>query len=167
MAHSAKNKMPKSVPTATQLQEQLNQIENALSGLKSIFDQINAEIGKMSSLIDTLKSGETVVTQKTPKSPPTKQRKTKKENKGEEKKAAAVEKTASKPTFLDLINTLPIPELEEKLKNANAKQNVINNIVNERKKLNFQQFSSLDDIITRIKGLAKPSLEKILEQWSS
>jgi hypothetical protein len=68
--------------------------------------------------------------------------------------------------FINEVNTLPLPELEEKLALANAKKNVIKNILNERKKLNFQRFESMDDIVRRIKGLAEHSLEKITEQWS-
>ena len=30
----------------------------------------------------------------------------------------------------------------------------------------FQTFTSLEDVVTRIKGLATPSLEKIIEKWS-
>lgn len=68
--------------------------------------------------------------------------------------------------FLEAINSLPLPELMERLKNANAKQNVINNIIKERKNLTFQPFTSLEHLIERIKGLAKPSLDKIMNQWS-
>jgi 2-hydroxy-3-keto-5-methylthiopentenyl-1-phosphate phosphatase len=73
---------------------------------------------------------------------------------------------SSKADFINEVNTLPLPELEEKLTLANAKKNVIKNILNERKKLNFQRFESMDDIVRRIKGLAEHSLEKITEQWS-
>jgi len=69
-------------------------------------------------------------------------------------------------TFLEAINSLPISELTDQLKSAKAKRNVIKNIINERKSLNFQKFTSLDDLMTRIKGLAQHSLEKIMRQWS-
>ena len=68
--------------------------------------------------------------------------------------------------LLEAVNTLPIDDLKEKLKKADAKTHVINNILRERKKTGFQPFTSLEDLITRIKGLAKPSLDQILEYWS-
>jgi len=69
-------------------------------------------------------------------------------------------------TFLEAINSLPISELTDQLKSAKAKRNVIKNIINERKNLNFQKFTSVEDLMTRIKGLAQHSLEKIMRQWS-
>ncbi|MEK8017246.1 MAG: hypothetical protein VSS75_010280 [Candidatus Parabeggiatoa sp.] len=68
--------------------------------------------------------------------------------------------------LLEAVNTLPIDDLKEKLKKADAKTHVINNILRERKKTGFQPFTSKEDLITRIKGLAKPSLDQILEYWS-
>ncbi|RKZ46213.1 MAG: hypothetical protein DRR00_24700 [Candidatus Parabeggiatoa sp. nov. 3] len=68
--------------------------------------------------------------------------------------------------FLDAVNTLPIDELKDKLKTAEAKTHVINNIARERNKKNFQPFTSKEDLIERIKGVAEQSLEQILEQWT-
>ncbi len=94
---------------------------------------------------------------------------------GTAKKAASKAKaTASKQkkvlsldeAFLDAVNTLPIDELKDKLKTAEAKTHVINNIARERNKKNFQPFTSKEDLIERIKGVAEQSLELILEQWT-
>ena len=94
---------------------------------------------------------------------------------GSAKKAAPKAKaTASKQkkvlsleeAFLDAVNTLPIDELKDKLKTAEAKTHVINNIARERNKKNFQPFTSKEDLIERIKGVAEQSLEQILEQWT-
>lgn len=82
------------------------------------------------------------------------------------KKATNVATKVSSQEFLKAVNTLPIPELTEKLKKANAKRNVMKNIINERKQLNFHAFTSLDVLIIRIKGLAESSLEKIMDQWA-
>ena len=94
---------------------------------------------------------------------------------GTAKKAASKAKaTASKQkkvlsldeAFLDAVNTLPIDKLKDKLKTAEAKTHVINNIARERNKKNFQPFTSKEDLIERIKGVAEQSLELILEQWT-
>ncbi len=81
-----------------------------------------------------------------------------------EEKASVAEPQSQ--AFLEAINTLPIPELTVQLKGVNAKKNVIKNILNERKNLNFQPFTSIDDLLMRIKGLGKQSLDKLVSQWT-
>ncbi len=134
------------------------------STLKALVDAVNDVITEINDLQPLLNNNVAV-----------KQSKTKPKAKPKAKPVRAVKKkVVKKPTvkkspsemFLDTINTSSIDEIIEKLKQANARQNVIKNILNERKKDDFQTFTSLEDVVTRIKGLATPSLDKIIQQWS-
>lgn len=178
MSHSSKTKSPQSANTiaVNNLPEHFTTLGGTLKTLMVTLEQVREEITALQPLLLEL-------TKTVPETQPT----TKKTSSGTPKKtpvenqtiaaaekettSATVEKstTASQqasPTFLEAINTLPIPELADKLKSANTNQNVIKNIVRERKKVDFEEFTSLEDIILRIKGLAKTSLDKILNQWS-
>ncbi len=73
--------------------------------------------------------------------------------------------TPKEQKLLEEINTLPILELASKLKKIKAVKTVRDNIINERQKPTFQPFQSRDDLIERIKGLGKKSLEKMLKRW--
>ncbi|WP_069472049.1 hypothetical protein [Candidatus Marithrix sp. Canyon 246] len=125
--------------------------------LKALVDAVNDVITEINDLQPLLNNN--VKAKAKPKAKPAK---------------AVKKKVVKKPTpkkspsemFLDTINTSSIDEIIEKLKQANARQNVIKNILNERKKDDFQTFTSLEEVVTRIKGLATPSLDKIIQQWS-
>jgi transcriptional regulator of met regulon len=180
MSHSSKTKSPQSANTiaVNNLPEHFTTLVGTLKTLMVTLEQVREEITVLQPLLLELTKTvpETQPTAKksssgTPKKTPVEN----KTNASVEKETttATVEKsttaTASQkysPTFLKAINTLPIPELADKLKSANTNQNVIKNIVRERKKVDFKEFTSLEDIILRIKGLAKTSLDKILNQWS-
>lgn len=177
MSHSAKTKSPQPVNTIAinNRLEHFTTLEGALKALIVTLNQVSEEIKALQPLLLELTKTESENKPATKKSSSGTQQKAPVENKitAPEKETATVniEKSTaasqkSSPTFLEAINTLPIPELADKLKSANANQNVIKNIVKERKKIDFKEFSSLEDIILRIKGLAKPSLDKILGQWS-
>lgn len=177
MSHSAKTKSPQPVSTIVinNRPEHFTTLEGALKALMVTLNQVSEEIKVLQPLLLELTKTEPETKPATKKSFSGTQQKTPVENQttAPEKETATVnvEKSTtasqkSSPTFLEAINTLPIPELADKLKSANANQNVIKNIVKERKKIDFKEFSSLEDIILRIKWLAKPSLDKILGQWS-
>jgi hypothetical protein len=130
------------------------------STLKALVDAVNDVITEINDLQPLLNNNVAVKESKPkPKPKPVK---------------AVKKKVVKKPTpkkspsemFLDTINTSSIDEIIERLKQANARQNVIKNILNERKKDDFQTFTSLEEVVTRIKGLATPSLDKIIQQWS-
>ena len=143
------------------LRDSLGGLKNSLKTLTDAVNKVNDDIKALSFLSETV----TISSDAAPEPA------SKEEKRGAKK---AVETTAVEPTralspqeaLLEAVNTLPIPDLIDKLKGGPAKQNVIKNIISERKKLTFQRFTSLDDLVTRVKGLAKPSLDKILEQWS-
>jgi hypothetical protein len=128
------------------------------STLKALVDAVNDVITEINDL-QPLLNNNVAVKESKPKPKPVK---------------AVKKKVVKKPTpkkspsemFLDTINTSSIDEIIERLKQANARQNVIKNILNERKKDDFQTFTSLEEVVTRIKGLATPSLDKIIQQWS-
>ncbi len=178
MSHSSKTKSPQSANTVAvnNLQEPFTTLAGTLKALMITLEQVREQVTALQPLLLEL-------TKTAPETQPT----TKKSSSGTQKKTAVESKTTapsakettiatveksttasqkSSQTFLEAINTLPIPELADKLKSANTNQNVIKNIVRERKKANFKEFTSLEDIILRIKGLAEISLEKILNQWS-
>lgn len=180
MSHSSKTKsqQPISTTVVKNLQEHFTSLESTLKTLMVTLNQMSEEIMALQPLILELTKTE-------PKAEPEETKPTTKKSSAETHKKAPVAKktTASEkatanvekstaassqasPAFLEAINTLPIPELADKLKNASTNQNVIKNIVRERKKIDFKEFTSLEDIISRIKGLARPSLDKILNQWS-
>ncbi|HDN26184.1 MAG TPA: hypothetical protein ENG03_03640 [Thioploca sp.] len=73
--------------------------------------------------------------------------------------------TPKEQKFIEDINTLPLFELLSKLEKIKAVKTVRENIINERQKPTFQPFQSRDDLIERIKGLGKKSLEKMLKRW--
>lgn len=144
----------------TNLHDGLVELDNTL---KALVDAVNDVITEINDLQPLLNNNDKAKPKAKPKPKP---------------KAKAVravkKKVVKKPTskkspsemFLDTINTASIDEIIEKLKQANARQNVIKNILNERKKEDFQTFTSLEDVVIRIKGLATPSLDKIIQQWS-
>ena len=181
MSHSSKTKSQQPVGTTVvkNLQEHFINLESTLKTLMVTLNQMSEEIMALQPLILELTKTEE------PKTEPDTQPTTKKSAAEPHKKAPGAKKTTASekatvttklekstvaspasPTFLEAINTLPIPELADKLKSASTNQNVIKNIVRERKKIDFKEFTSLEDIISRIKGLARPSLDKILDQWS-
>jgi seryl-tRNA synthetase len=130
------------------------------STLKALVDAVNDVISEINELQPLLNNNVAAKESKPkPKPKPVK---------------AVKKKVVKKPTpkkspsemFLETINTSSIDEIIERLKQANTRQNVIKNILNERKKDDFQTFTSLEDVVTRIKGLAAPSLDKIIQQWS-
>lgn len=138
------------------------------STLKALVDALNDIISEINDLQPLLNNN--VAVQESKAKP-----KAKAKAKPKAKAVRAVKKkVVKKPTpkkspsemFLDTINTASIDDIIEKLKQANARQNVIKNILNERKKDDFQTFTSLEDVVIRIKGLATPSLDKIIQQWS-
>ena len=132
------------------------------STLKALVDAVNDVITEINDL-QPLLNNNVAVKESKPKPKP-KPKPVKAVKKKVVKKP--IPKKSPSEMFLDTINTSSIDEIIDKLKQANARQNVIKNILNERKKDDFQTFTSLEDVVTRIKGLATPSLEKIIQQWS-
>ncbi len=130
-----------------------------LEFLKSLKDQVNEEIKILESLVETANMTSADESSKKPSSKPVSKAKG---------SASARKQAPKKPslTLLETVNSLPIPELIDKLKSVNAKQNVIRNIINQRKRSKFEPFASHDDLIKRIKGLAQSSLDNILAEWS-
>ena len=132
------------------------------STLKALVDAVNYVITEINDL-QPLLNNNVAVKESKPKPKP-------KPKAVKAVKKKVVKKPTSKKSpsemFLDTINTSSIDEIIEKLKQANTRQNVIKNILNERKKDDFEEFTSLEDVVTRIKGLATPSLDKIIQQWS-
>jgi chromosome segregation ATPase len=180
MSHSSKTKSQQPVTTTlNNLQEHFTTLENTLKTLAVTLNQMSEEIMALQPLLLELTKTES---EAEPENKPA----TKKPSAATSKKAPVAKKTTASasekatanveksttaasptsPTFLEALNTFPIPELADKLKSAGTNQNVIKNIVRERKKIDFKEFTSLEDIISRIKGLARPSLDKILDQWS-
>lgn len=134
------------------------------STLKALVDAVNDVITEINELQPLLNNNVAAKESK----PASAQPKTKPVKKPVKRKVVKKPTPKKSPSemFLDTINTSSIDEIIEKLKQANARQNVIKNILNERKKDDFQTFTSLEDVVTRIKGLAAPSLDKIIQQWS-
>lgn len=178
MSHSSKTKSQQPVTTTLKnLQEHFTTLENTLKTLAVTLNQMSEEIMALQPLLLELTKTEPKAEPETkpapkkssaavPKKAPVAKKTTasEKATTNEEKSTAAA--SPASPSFLEALNTLPIPELADKLKSASTNQNVIKNIVRERKKIDFKEFTSLEDIISRIKGLARPSLDKILDQWS-
>jgi len=134
------------------------------STLKALVDAVNDVITEINDL-QPLLNNNVAVKESKPKPKPKPKAKPVKVVKKKVVKKPTPKKSPSE-MFLDTINTSSIDEIIEKLKQANTRQNVIKNILNERKKDDFQIFTSLEDVVTRIKGLATPSLDKIIQQWS-
>jgi arginine deiminase len=131
-----------------------------LEFLKSLRDQVNEEIKILESLVEATNMTSADESSRKP---------TNNKPAYKAKGSASAKKQAPKKssiTLLEAVNSLPIPELIDKLKSVNAKQNVIRNIINQRKRSKFEPFASHDDLIERIKGLAQSSLDNILEEWS-
>jgi hypothetical protein len=134
------------------------------STLKALVDAVNDVITEINDL-QPLLNNNVAVKESAPKPKPKPKPKPVKAVKKKVVKKPTPKKSPSE-MFLDTINTSSIDEIIEKLKQANTRQNVIKNILNERKKDDFQTFTSLEDVVIRIKGLATPSLDKIIQQWS-
>jgi len=166
MASSSKTKSrtDSNKPPVDTLRERIGVLGNTLTGLIEAVNKASSEIKSLQPLLDTASKVWAEPSSAKPSSEPAPQPspKTVAEKVPEAIPAPAVVSTKA---FLEAINTLSIPELIDKLKKANAKQNVIRNIINERKKLHFHSFESLEDLIERIKGLAEASLEKIMSDW--
>jgi len=149
-----------------------NALRDHLESLQSLVNQVNDEIKALQPLVETANAN---TPEPEPEPEPTAKPvsksvpKLKASTPAKKQKAAAAKKPAAKKqpaTLLEAVNTMPLPELIEKLKNAGAKQHVVRNIVNQRKRPTFQKFASHDDLIKRIKGLAESSLENLLSEWS-
>jgi len=160
MASSSKTKsrVESKKPPVDILRDRVSDLGNTLNGLMEAISKASDEIKALQPLLEVASK----VWAETDKKPVITTEPVKKVSKEQE----TLTGTISAEAFLEAINTLSIPELINKLKKANAKQNVIRNIINERKKLRFHLFESLDDLITRIKGLAWASLDKIMSEWS-
>jgi hypothetical protein len=145
------------------LSDHLGTLDNTLKTLVEAINKVSKEITGLQPLLETADI-KPVNGAKTTRGSASK-------TKAAEKPISAkepVKKSTTKGSFqafLKAVNTLPIPELTSKLKNADAKQNVIRNISRERKKSNFQAFTSKEDLVTRIKGLGEQTLETIIKQW--
>jgi len=149
------------------LRDHLGTLDNTLKSLVEAVNQVSGEIQALQPLVETANLTSEAVSSPKPVSKPAPKAKAPAPVK--KQKTTAAKKPAAKkpaPTFLELVNTLPVEELIDALKNAGAKQHVVRNIINQRKRPNFQEFASEENLIQRVKGLAKPSLELILEQWS-
>ncbi|OQY44837.1 MAG: hypothetical protein DRR08_18455 [Candidatus Parabeggiatoa sp. nov. 2] len=164
----------KSTQPLEPLHERLGSLDDALKALVKAVNKVSDEIKALPPVLETASTSTASVDESS--TMPSSDTATKPDSVEESKPSteppettAALDKKAKAPEsegFLKAVNTLPIPELVDKLTSAQAKQNVIKNIVSERKKLTFHQFTSFDDLIERVKGLAKPSLDKIRNQWS-
>jgi len=162
----------KSTQPLEPLHERLSSLDDALKALAKAVNKVSDELKVLPLVLETASTTSVDESSTMPSSDTA----TKPDSVEESKPSteppettAALDKKAKAPEsegFLKAVNTLPIPELVDKLTSAQAKQNVIKNIVSERKKLTFHQFTSFDDLIERVKGLAKPSLDKIRNQWS-
>jgi seryl-tRNA synthetase len=156
-----KSKANTNSSNVTKLHDGLVELDRTLKALVDAINDVSIEINDLQPI---LTNNNTV---KESKPSPVKSR-AKPVKKKVVKKPTATKSKPKSPSemFLETINTSSIDEIIEKLKQVGTRQNVIKNILNERKKDDFQTFTSLDDVVTRIKGLAKPSLDKIIEQWS-
>ncbi len=159
-----KSRVEPNKPPVDILRVRISDLGNTLNGLMEAVNKASSEVKALQPLLDTASKvwAETDAKAPSEPTPPVEPVKKASPKKGQETTTAGV----SVEGFLEAINTLSIPELIDKLKRANAKQNVIRNIINERKKLHFHPFESLDDLIVRVKGLAKASLDKIMNEWS-
>ncbi|MEN8216212.1 MAG: hypothetical protein ABFS56_07510 [Pseudomonadota bacterium] len=135
------------------LRDRFDALDSSLKVLIEAVNQVKNEITALQPSLESLSQSESVDETESVEKPVSEKK---------QEPSAGVKPQA----FLEAVNTLPIPELTEKLNSANAKRNVIKNIVLERKKLNFQAFTSQEDLVTRIKGLAQYSLDKIMKVWS-
>jgi uncharacterized protein YlxW (UPF0749 family) len=142
-----------------------NALRDHLDSLQSLVNQVNDEIKALQPLVES--AANTAEAEPTTKPASKSVPKLKASTPAKKPKVAAAKKPAAKPaTLLEAVNTMPLSELIEKLKNAGAKQHVVRNIVNQRKRPTFQKFASHDDLIKRIKGLAESSLDNLLSEWS-
>jgi predicted nucleic acid-binding OB-fold protein len=142
------------------LDDRFEALDNSLMALVEAVNQVRNELTTLQQpSVETVSQPESVVTESV-EEPTTMPEKEQEANIGD----SVVSPQAQ--AFLEAVNTLSIPELTDKLKSTKAKKNVLKNIIAERKKLNFQAFSSLEDLIARTKGLAQHSLEKIMILWS-
>ncbi len=145
-----------------------NALRDHLESLQSLVDQVNDEIKALQPLVEAANAN-TAEPEPTTKPASKSVPKLKASTPAKKQKAVATKKPAAKKqpaTLLEAVNTMPLSELIEKLKNAGAKQHVVRNIINQRKRPTFQKFVSHDDLIKRIKGLAESSLESLLSEWS-
>jgi len=145
-----------------------NALRDHLDSLQSLVNQVNDEIKALQPLVEAANAN-TAEPEPTTKPASKSVPKLKASTPAKKQKAAATKKPAAKKqpaTLLEAVNTMPLSELIEKLKNAGAKQHVVRNIVNQRKRPTFQKFVSHDDLIKRIKGLAESSLENLQNEWS-
>jgi len=145
----------------------LGTLDNTLKSLVEAVNNVSCEIQALQPLVETANLTSEVVSSPKPVSKPAPKAKAPTPPVKKQKPTTAKKPAAKKPapTFLELVNTLPIEELIEALKSAGAKQHVVRNIINQRKRPNFQEFASEENLIIRVKGLAKPSLELIAEEW--
>ncbi len=169
-----------SKPPVDILRVRITDLGNTLIGLMEAVNKASDEVKALQPLLDTASKVWAETSSKTPSKTTSPEPVRKTSSKKQETTVTTPEVSIEVPTeiptevptevstdtFLEAINTLSIPELIDKLKRANAKQNVIRNIINERKKLHFHLFESLDDLILRVKGLARASLDKIMNEWS-
>ncbi len=147
-----------------------NALRDHLDSLQSLVNQVNDEIKALQPLVEAANAN-TAEPEAEPTTKPASKSvpKLKASTPAKKQKAAATKKPAAKKqpaTLLEAVNTMPLSELIEKLKNAGAKQHVVRNIINQRKRPTFQKFVSHDDLIKRIKGLAESSLENLLSEWA-
>jgi len=153
-------------PSKTKSRTPANALRDRVESLQSLVNKVNDELKALQPLVEAANANTVEPTTKpAPKSVP----KLKASTPAKKQKAGTAKKSGAKkqpPTLLEAVNNLPIPELIEKLKSAGAKQHVVRNIVNQRKRPTFQKFASHDDLIKRIKGLAESSLDNLLKEWS-
>lgn len=153
-----KSKASTNSSNVTNLHDGLVELDHTLKALIDAINDVSLEISDLQPILNNNAVQES-------KPSPAKS-KTKAVKKKVVKKPTPTKSKSPSEMFLETINTSSIDEIIEKLKQVGTRQNVIKNILNERKKDDFQKFTSLDDVVTRIKGLAKPSLDKIIQQWS-
>lgn len=156
----AKSRAKSSTNSIDNLRDRFSALDSTLQNLVGAINKVSDEITALQPLLETV--GAASVESTTPSPAP------KSEQVSATGKKSAAKSATKDPAeaFLDAVNTLSIQDLIDKLKNAKARQDVIKNIIHERKKTNFQEFTSLEDLVTRIKGLAAPSLDKIIELWT-
>ncbi|MDM8558793.1 hypothetical protein [Candidatus Parabeggiatoa sp. HSG14] len=156
----------KSTPHLQGLSTHLGTLDNTLKTLVKAINTVSNEITRLQPLLE--KAGTSVNGAKTTRSSASKSKVAEKSVPAKSAKEPVKKPTTkgSSQAFLKAVNTLPISELTNRLKNADTKQNVIKNIIRERKKSNFKAFTSLKDLVTRIKGLGDQTLEVIIKQWS-
>lgn len=115
-------------------------LENRLTALEKIVTQLSEQIQLLSEQIGNLKA--------LPAEP----------------KVTAAD-AIDEQKFIEEINTLPIVELASKLAKAKATKKVRENIIKAREDASFEAYKSSDELVEKIAGLGKVSLEKILKNW--